>query len=135
LRVTVAGDVPKWSKPLLNLGQKPASAAEGAKKVVATGLAMLLATALAAPASAQPLFQRGALCRDGKGLAKPCAPGEGTRQDKAPAAARPVAHGGQDEAGTLTAATGDGAAKPAKRPLFQRGTLCRDSKGLAKPCS
>ena len=117
-----------------NVRRRSATAAAGVTRVGSAAVAIALAVALAAPAPARPLFQRGALCRDSKGLAKPCAPGEAPRQDEAPAADRPADRGGQEEARTASSPGVATAENPAKRPLFQRGALCRDSKGLAKPC-
>ena len=115
------------------------------KTRIAAGLAALLV--LSAPSvaiSGRPLFQKGALCRDMKGLAKPCAPGEAARQGSGPevpeaATADSVAPVAQPDGPSPQDAASPGretAARQgsAKRSLFRRGQLCRDSKGLAKPC-
>ncbi len=85
-------------------------------------LAALLAS-IPVAAGAEPL------CRDLKGLFTPCPPGthsagEWKRHDRsADAAGDPTRP--HDPARSL---------KPAKPPLVGRGKLCRDSKGLSKPC-
>ncbi len=69
------------------------------------------------------------LCRDLKGLFTPCPPGTHS------AGARKRGNRSADAAGDPTRLRDS--AKPlrlAKPPLLGRGKLCRDSKGLSKPC-
>ncbi|WBO22168.1 hypothetical protein [Sphingomonas abietis] len=93
-----------------------------------------LSAIMAATASAAPL------CHDLKGLYTPCPPGAPTP--------RPARHHGRptdapaDPAAPASGATAMIASSPeparppkaAKPPLVGRGRLCRDSKGLFKPC-
>ncbi len=91
----------------------------------------LLATPLAASLAAAPL------CRDSKGLFTPCI---GVRMPPARTPRPRTAQGtvddraSADRAGASQTAGIAGRHGPALRTRVGRGKLCRDSKGLFKPC-
>ncbi len=96
--------------------------------------ATIVLVTLTSPIGAMPL-DAAPLCRDSKGLFTPCT------GERVPGA-RPHRHRSAATAGTTartdSPASADTAdATPPKRshpPLVGRGKLCRDSKGLFKPC-
>jgi hypothetical protein len=87
-------------------------------------LAALAVAAFATPIGAAPL------CRDSKGLFTPCT---GERVPTAPRHRRIGSDAGaRPRSDAASPDTAD--VRPARPPIVGRGKLCRDSKGLFKPC-
>jgi hypothetical protein len=77
--------------------------------------------------------QAAPLCRDSKGLFTPCPPGMGSktadRRKRPRVASSPEASARTGD--QVAAAKPDAPTKPA---IIRKAKLCRDSKGLFKPC-
>lgn len=77
--------------------------------------------------------QAAPLCRDSKGLFTPCPPGMGSRKaerhGRAPHGSTPAASARADD--DVPAAKPD---RPVRPAIIRKAKLCRDSKGLFKPC-
>ena len=74
------------------------------------------------------------LCRDSKGLFTPCI---GTAARTASAqrnGSKPAGVRGRADTEDSTAPARTASARPARPAVFGRGRLCRDTKGLFKPC-
>jgi hypothetical protein len=99
---------------------------------VRAAIPLVVASLLIAPAVAKISIGHGELCRTGKGLAVPCDTPPAPR--RAPAAATATSARPIDPAQPGQAAVPAAHADRPGRPLIGRGALCRDSKGLAKPC-
>ena len=101
-------------------------------RLASIGLALAAAPLLAAPALATPL------CHDLKGLFTPCPRDRSGHIAKSPVDhAAAVAHVEEQEAAHREAHARhvrEHPDQPEKPPLMKTGKLCRDSKGLFKPC-
>jgi hypothetical protein len=96
------------------------------------GFLTAVITLMPMAASAAPL------CHDLKGLYTPCPPGTAMhRSSGRHGSASAASAAGQASAAPDTAMVSADPARrrqPTKPPLVGRGKLCRDSKGLFKPC-
>lgn len=73
------------------------------------------------------------LCRDYKGLFTPCPSGARSEGDKVDAAPRHTTAGAED-GGSIVSDVPGMSQKPTEPSLIRKAKLCRDSKGLFKPC-